>query len=135
LVACQLREGDIMSVSFYGLTREQQPVMLDPDDSGYLNMASSNARVFLEFLGLEPGVEPSGETTIPLARRAIMRARATFERNVKNFVREESDTKRPGQCRVIEAGLPPEYFSLRLDSFEKFLNVVAEKGATSIYWA
>lgn len=64
-----------------------------------------------------------------------MRTRATFERKVDGFTREPSDTKRPGQPRVITGGVDDDYFRLRLDSFENFLNVVAEKGATSIYWA
>ena len=62
-------------------------------------------------------------------------ARATFDRHVGNFTREMRDTQRPGQVRIIEFGLSPEYFKMRLEDFERFLNVVAEMGATSIYWA
>jgi hypothetical protein len=63
-----------------------------------------------------------------------MRARATFDRHVGEFTREGSDTRRPGRCRVIEGGIDPDYFSMRLDSFERFLNAVAERGARSIWW-
>lgn len=109
--------------------------MLHVDDAAHLNMASANARAFLQFLGIEPGDEPAGEITVPEARRAIMRARATFERHVGQFTREGSDTKRPGQCRVIEGAIDSGYLARRVDDFEHFLNAVVERGATSIYWA
>lgn len=124
-----------MSISFYGMTADEKPIMLDIEDPAYLNMNSANGRSFLEFLGIEPGPEPSGECTMPEARRAIMRARATFDRHASKFTRNGSDTKRPGQPRVISGGIDEDYLALRLDSFEKFLNAVAEKGAVSIYWA
>lgn len=124
-----------MSISFYGKKADGKAIMLDLEDPAYLNMNSANGRAFLEFLGIEPGPEPCGEVTMSEARRAVMRARATFERTVGAHTREGSDTKRPGKVRVIEGGIGPEYFKLRLDSFEAFLNVVAEQGAISIYWA
>jgi hypothetical protein len=124
-----------MSVTFYGRTDDGTTVALDIEDPAYLNLASGNARAFLLFLGLEPGDEPSGEVTLPEARRAVMRARATFDRHVRSFTREGSDTKRPGRCRVVTGGIGPDYFAVRLDSFEKFVNAVAEKGARSIWWA
>ena len=72
---------------------------------------------------------------MPEARRAVMRARATFERRADAFARTGSDTKRPGRARVVECGVDREYLSRRVDDFERFLNVVVDKGATSIYWA
>ena len=124
-----------MSVTFYGRRPDGSAVTLDIENAAYLNMNSANARAFLLFLGLEPGDEPYGETTMPEARRAVMRARATFDRNVGKFTREGSDTKKPGQCRVITGAIDESYFAMRLDAFEKLLAVVSAKGATSIYWA
>jgi hypothetical protein len=124
-----------MSVSFYGKRADGEPVMLDYEDPAYLNMASANARVFLLFLGLEPGEEPCGEVGMPEARRAVMRARATFDRRASQFTRPGSDTKRPGRVRVVQGGLDEDYLALRLDSFERFLGAVVERGATSVYWA
>lgn len=124
-----------MSISFYGLTADEKPIMLDHEDPAFLNMNNGNAHSFLAFLGLPDCHEPSGDASLPDARRAIMRARATFEKKVGNFTREGSDTKRPGQCRVIQGGNDESYFARRLDDFEKFLNTVVEKGAVSIYWA
>jgi hypothetical protein len=124
-----------VSVHFYGKTPGGEPIMLDLEDPASLNMASANARVVLGLLGLEPGEEPSGEVSMPEARRAVMRARATFERRVESFTRSDSDTKRPGRVRVVECGVDHEYLARRIDDFERFLNVVVDKGATSIYWA
>ncbi len=124
-----------MSISFYGLTADEKPIMLDFEDPAHLNMNNGNAHAFLAFLDLPDCHEPSGDASLPDARRAIMRARATFEKKVGNFIREGSDTQRPGQCRVIQGGNDESYFARRLDDFEKFLNTVVEKGAVSIYWA
>src|SRR5580698_6002393 len=110
-------------------------VSIDIESPLHLNMNSANARSFLEFLGLPPGDEPYGEATLPDCRRGIMRARSTFENRVGKFTRDGSDTKRPGQARFIEGGNTPEYFKMRLDHFERFLNAVIARGAVSIYWA
>jgi hypothetical protein len=130
-----MREGDLVSIDFYGKTADGKAIMLGHEHPAAINMASGNGRAFLEFLGVDPGPEPCGEITMPEARRAVMRAKATFERKVDHFTRSGSDTKRPGHVRVIEGGIGPDYFERRLADFERFLNVVAEKGATSIYWA
>lgn len=123
-----------MSVSFYGEKADGTPVLLDIEHAAYFNMSSANARAFLLFLGLDPGDEPMGEITMPVARRAILRARASFERRVGGFTRQHSDTKRPGQVRVVVRGIDARYFATRLHDLEKFLNVVSEMGATSIRW-
>jgi hypothetical protein len=124
-----------MSISFYGLTADKKPIMLEHEDPAYLSMNNGNAHSFLAFLGLPGFYEPSGDASLPDARRAIMRARATFDRKVGNFIRQGSDTKRPGWCRVIHGGHDESYFARRIEDFERFLNAVVERGATSIYWA
>ena len=124
-----------MSVTFYGRRPDRETIALDLEDPAYLNMASGNARAFLLFLGLQPGDDLCGECTLSEARRAIIRARATFDRRVGGFTQGGSDTKRPGRCRVIAGGIGEGYFARRIDDFERFLNVVAEKGARSIWWA
>jgi hypothetical protein len=124
-----------MSVTFYGLTADRRHIVLDIEDPAFINTTCSNARAFLAFLAIEPGDDLSGETSLPEARQAIVRAKATFDRTVSGFTREPCDTKRPGRCRVIEAGIGPDYFERRLDDFEKFLDAVAERDARSIYWA
>jgi hypothetical protein len=97
-------------------------------------MSNANARAFLLFLGIEPGDAPSGEVSIYEARRAVIRANATFERRVGRFVRQASDTKTPGMVRVIVGGIDERYFERRLADFERFLVVMIEMGATVISW-
>jgi hypothetical protein len=123
-----------VSVSFYGRTADGESVVLDHEDGAFLNMSSANARAVLEFLGLEPGEEPSGEVAMPEARSALIRTRATFDRRVGSYTRAPSDTKRPGQCRLHMGGIDEEYLAGRIDDFERFIGAVAELGATSIYW-
>lgn len=124
-----------MSITFYGKTTDDKPIMLDIEHPAYLNMNSANARAFLLFLGMDPGDEPAGEATIPEARRAVIRARAAFDRHARQFIREGRDTKRSGQCRVTAGAIDEGYLAMRLTSFERFLIVAANRGATSIYWA
>ena len=123
-----------MSTSFYGQRANKEAIHLDIEDPNFLNMSCANARAFLSFLGMVPGEGPDGEATVPEARRAIMKARATFDRHVGDFTRKSSDTKRPGMCRVFEIGIDEDYLARRLDSFEGFLNAVIAQGATTIYW-
>jgi hypothetical protein len=123
-----------VSVTFYARRDDGTPIRLDIEHPAYLNLASVNARAFLEFLGIVPGEEPSGEVSIHEARRAVIRARPTFERRVGAFVRLGSDTQRPGEVRVIVGGIGGEYFGRRLTDFERFLVVVTEMRATVISW-
>lgn len=125
-----------MSATFYGMTKEGEPIMLDLEDPAHLNVNFGNAYALLGLLGLDPGQDYlHGEATMPEARRGVMLARATFERRAPQHTRQASDTKRPGKVRVVQGGADEDYLARRLDDFERFLNVVAEKGATSIYWA
>ncbi len=123
-----------MSVSFYGLDAEGRRITLDIAHPASLNMANGNARNVLEFLGLDPGDGPSGEVSLVEARRAVIRARATFGRRAPTFIRPPTDTRRPGRARVIVAGIDEDYLVRRLDDFERFLAAVATKGAISIRW-
>src|SRR5579863_7869326 len=105
--------------------------MLDIEHPAYLNLNFGNAYALLGLLGLDPGENYlHGEVPMPEARRGVIRARATFERKAGNFTREGSDTKRPGKVRVIQGSLDEDGLARRLDAFERFLNVVADMGAT-----
>jgi hypothetical protein len=122
-------------LSFYGQDDSGRPIALDPQHPAHLNLANGNARVFLLFLGLAPGSGPDGDAAIADVRRAIMRARATFDRRAPKFTRRGSDTKRPGRCRVIESELDAAYLERRLHDLERFVEAVVERGASSVYWA
>src|SRR5947209_4317527 len=106
-----------MSVTFSAKRADASRISLDIDHPAFLNISSANARAFLLFLGLVPGDEPMGTCTLPEARRAIMRARATFERRVEGFTREASDTRRPGTARAMTGGIDAHYLATRLDAF------------------
>lgn len=125
----------MVSVTFSARRADGSSISLDVDHPAFLNMSSANARAFLLFVGIEPGEEPAGEVSIHEARRAVIKARATFDRRVTAFVREPSDNQRPGQVLLIVGGIDEGYFERRLDDFERFLGVVGEMGATAIYWA
>lgn len=124
-----------MSVSFYGKSADGAAIMLDIEDPAYLNWHAGSAHALFLLLGLSPGEDQYGECTMPEARRGVMRARATFEKKAGGLTREYSDTQRPGQARFIQGGLDEDGLALRLDRFERFLNIIAAKGAVSIYWA
>lgn len=125
-----------MSITFYGQKTDGAPIMLDFEHPAYVNMNFANAYALFNLLGVHPGDDYlHGEITMPEARRAVIRARATFDRRAGGLTREGSDTKRPGRVRIIEGSMDEAYLARRLNDFENFLNVVAEMGATSIYWA
>jgi hypothetical protein len=123
-----------VSITFYGRRRDGSSVFLDIEDPNWVNMASANARAFLALLGLDPGSGPEGEATLPQVRRAVIRARATFERRAPRFTRAPTETTPLGTCRVFVGGIDESYFERKLDDFEKFVDAVVEMGATSISW-
>lgn len=55
----------------------------------------------------------------PEARRAILYARATFERRASKFTRASLDTKRSGHARVISGGIGEDYLARRVNDFER----------------
>lgn len=134
LIVGLLRRTSSVSVTFYGRRPDNTPVFLDIEDANWLNFSSANARAFLAFLRLDPGYGPDGEVTLPELRRAVIRARATFERRAPRFVRAPTETTRLGRCRVIVGGIDEAYFERRLGDFERFLNAVVGMGAVAIYW-
>ena len=123
-----------MSVSFFGKTPEGRPIHPDPRAIGHLNLSNENARALLLLLGTDPARVASGEMTLVEARRALIFARATFERRVPQFTRSARDTKPPGKVRVVDVGITREYLAGRLGDFERFLELVSTMGASSIAW-
>lgn len=123
-----------MSITFHATRADGTRIVLDFGDAAHLNMASANGRAFLDFLQLDAGDDLVGEVTLADARRAVIRCRATFERRVGKFIRQARDIRLPGRAPLTEDGIGAEYFMQRLDGFEMFLGVMAEKGATSICW-
>ena len=123
-----------MSTTFYGKRSDGAAIVLDIEDPNSLNFSSANVRAFLSFVGIDPGQGPHGEATLPEVRRAVIRARATFERRSPRFIRPLSDTTEAGTCRVVVGGIDEAYLARRLGDFERFVEAVVGMGATGIYW-
>lgn len=136
-----------MSVTFNG--KREQGINEERyefgDDAPYLNLSNTNAAAFLRFLGLEKLLDEymCGEVSIPEARRAVIKARATFERKVKDHVRLEersghlvdgNGTTHLHRPRFISAGIDAEYFKFRLNEFANMIEWFATRGATHIHW-
>lgn len=122
-----------MSITFYGKRSDGSMIRIPLDHPAHVNVANGNAIALLGLLGL--GDELQGDVSLPEARRAVIRARATFDRRAGGFTREPADVKRPGHARVIVAGIDVGYLDRRLADFERFVLFVAERGAVAVYWA
>jgi hypothetical protein len=92
VAACAVRRraANIMSVMFFGRQPDDHVVALDIEHAAYLNVGNVNARALLEFRGLGPSDDLTGEITIPEARRAIMRASAILGLRVGGYTRDGS---------------------------------------------
>jgi hypothetical protein len=150
-----------MSVSFFGLDSKRirttphasfprrihlhDDPQEDIDDPRSVNLANTNARAFLTFLGLGDGEDLYGSVPIPEVRRAIMRARATFHQRAHGFVRspqiihgsprvnhDGSVELRP--VRVWVGGIDEEYLMRQLDKLGVLAEELAERGATHLGW-
>lgn len=123
-----------MSVTFYG--RAPKTFLgLNYEHPAHLNFNMGNARAVLSLLQLPFDEALSGECTMPEARRAIMQARARFERSAPAQTREGYDVKKPGRARVIGGALDEDGLRSRLDRFEEFVDTMDRMGAERIYWS
>ena len=138
-----------LEVTSYGSFPRRVYLHSGPDDDfsdpRSMNLSSVNARTFLAFLGIDSGEDLYGELTIPDARRAIIRARATFDHRAHNFMRDQEVTHgaprinddgtvtlRP--VRLWVGGIDEEYLARQLGRLEVLLEALAEKGATHLGW-
>ena len=111
-----------------------------PEDDVGFNMANGNACAFLAFLGLP--AEPDGILPLADMRRVIIKARATFDRNVDAHTREPSSSGHvviDGVThldipRFHQGGIDASYFERRLAEFATLVEDVAAEGATHIGW-
>ncbi len=143
-----------MSVSFSGLdsTRPHPKfegtwtaVRLSDNDDDFEepNFSNTNARAVLDLLGL-PFEDGTGAAAISDVRRAIMRARATFEKRAPALVREdEVQYGRPVDrggvvelrpLRMLSFGLDAEGLRSRLELVAAYVERVAARGATHLSW-
>ncbi len=162
LIALSAERTPSVSVSFFGLDHTRQEVTpyghcypariyLSDDSEGDLNdprsmnLANDNARAFLGLLGLGTDCDLYGEVPLPEARRAIIRARATFHCRVGAFLREEAvvfgrprvhddGTVELRPVRVWIGGVDEDYLARQLDRLAVLVEALAERGATHLGW-
>lgn len=116
-----------MSVTFGARDAHGKTIPLD-DPATFLNVAEVNAVALLGLLRL-PQEYGAGETTVPEARRAVIRARATFDRQSSKFVRPPA-----AMPRVHGGAIDRTYLARRLEDFAKFVELVARAGAVTVHW-
>jgi hypothetical protein len=111
----------------------------------FLNLCSANGRAFLELLGFEPNDELYGEASVADVRRALMVARATFDRKAEAFTREDEATyggPRTNSDGTVELrplrsyglGLGTDQLAGYIDRLAALTEALAAKGATHITW-
>lgn len=124
-------------------------VHLDEDDPRAFHLNVGNVAALWPLLGLplrEGHPAPYGEIPVPEARRAVIRARARFAREASTLVRsaeveygaprlQEDGTVELRPLRAIWFGLDEDGLAARIDCFERFVEAIAERGATHIAWA
>jgi hypothetical protein len=109
-----------------------------------LSFASVPGRAILDLLGLAND-ELLGEATLPEFRRALIRARSTFDRRAVAFVEPTRvETGRPAErdgvvelrpVRVVWGGIDIEGLDRRLALLEEFAVAAVSAGATEIVWS
>ena len=141
-----------MSISFYGSNSESPSVHLhddieaDLEDPRGMNLSNDNGKAFLRFLSINPGEDLCGQIGVPEARRAIMKARASFDRKAPTFTRavvvehgrprqNEDGTIEMRPIRYISGGIDEGYLAERLERFAVLVEALAARGATSIEWS
>lgn len=120
-----------------------------------INFANCTGGALLGLLGLE---SPVGEATLPIVRRAILRARATFARRAPQFTYEHTEggafaaLTAQGRLEIVHEGnvacivrgprviagnlasLDVEGLGGRLEAFAAFIERAAQDGAEAIQW-
>jgi hypothetical protein len=130
-----------MSISLYAQRADGSAIMLEFTHPAYVHWANINAGAVLGLLGfVDPetgrGLWDAESVPLPEARRAIIRARATFARRHARFTRAtEIGIAAATGPLVFSGGIDADGLSVRLDAFERFVRTVAEMGAVAIYWA
>ena len=100
-------------------------------DAYGLNWANGNARAVLGLLGLQGAADELwGEASIPDCRRAVMQARARFERRAGDFVREGGTIS----GRIFVTPLDRDDLAGRIDAFAAYVEAAAASGAAMISW-
>jgi hypothetical protein len=142
-----------MSVNFRGVDRNRPrstPFGEFPGDVDlgerfeFLSFASVFGRAILDLLGLASD-DLTGSATLPEFRRALIRARSTFDRRAVDFVEPTRvESGRPVDrggivelrpVRVVWGGIDIEGLDRRLALLEEFAVAAVSAGVTDIAWS
>jgi len=113
------------------------------DDSAYLHGRIPTLRSVVVLGDASSPYELAGEAALPIMRRALLRARNTFDRRAPYFVRELEVLRgtRPGPggttalCeRVVSGGLSAERLAQYLTALEALCAFAEQQRATLIVW-
>lgn len=119
-------------------------VEICPPQTLSYNLANDNAARLLSLLGLGRD-DLIGNLDLPSARRAVIRAKAQFNRRAPALVRPEErlygapHTQSDGTVelhplRVVSQGLSADQLYARLITFEQLIVEASQQGATHIHW-
>lgn len=118
-----------MSVDFYAVRGDGTRVLTRGQDL-YMNLANTNARAFLAFLGIPTGRYLEGSCSLDVAREAVVSRRRDFDRLVAPYVRE---TVVRGY--VTEHGASADQFRGYLDRFAALVLFAEVERASGIGWS
>ncbi len=104
-------------------------IMLQQEHPHALNMANGNVYALMGLLQL-PVANQYGEASVVDMRRAIMKAKALFDKRADDFIEEPQHVG-----NFYSFGISKEYLRGRLNDLTETVEVLASMGATIIYWA
>jgi hypothetical protein len=146
-----INENETREVTFADGQTQSFPEFVDlPEEFEFFSMSNDNAMAIFGLLGIE--WDCCGTISIPEARRAVIRAKATFERRAPEFTEEEIHL--PGGhagTRVVREGSgvtriermgaefhsfarDEDYLSRRVSDFADLVEAAANAGATGLSW-
>lgn len=109
---------------------------LDDMHPDAVNWNNDNARLVFGLLGLISDNDDGlcGECELPKFRRAIVRARALFDKRAPRFTREAETGRGARGCRYFMGGCSVEQLRQKVDQAERFALAVEKRGATHVTW-
>jgi hypothetical protein len=117
-----------MSIDIYGKKPDSTPIVLRYTHPSSLNLANVNACALLRLLGL-PFEQGYGEASVVDVRRAVIKAKALFEKKADAFTQEPVD-----EGNYHFGGIRKDYLRMRLDDLSSTVETLAGMGATIVYW-
>jgi len=119
-----------VTISFYASHDEIKNVKSYIRELEGPNWSNDNASRMMDLLQLgNKGLWESDPVDLPIAFRAVIKARAKFNKIAKHYTRDEVREE-----RYYVQGLTENDLLCRLNQFEDFLIEARKIGAKTIYW-